>query len=294
MPSSLAGTPRLAGDSTFSFSIRRSTAAGIVFSLVLHVIAVLLVWPHLRPMDESAEDGRAGARPLTARLQGPTAPAQTPIPTPEPAQQSASPPPPAPRPRRSTPARPAPPVITRRAPGPLPPRATYPAPSSPLPPPLPQPPTDNASQTDMMASLNARRADREIRERSDATESGSNREPTAAEVADARIRSNLQQRKPGGSGIFSITDKGIRTATLHFRGWTTSVRDARNEVIEVDAGMGGNVELAIVRKVIERIRRDYDGNFQWESYRLRRVVTLSARREDSAQLEAFLRQELFN
>ena len=71
------------------------------------------------------------------------------------------------------------------------------------------------------------------------------------------------------------------------------MRSSWREVIEVDAGLLGNVDLAIVRRMIELIRTHYSGDFNWESYRLGRRVVLSARLSDSAELEAFMMREFF-
>jgi hypothetical protein len=46
-----------------------------------------------------------------------------------------------------------------------------------------------------------------------------------------------------------------------------------------------------VRRMIELIREHYQANFSWDSHRLGRVVTLSARKEDSTGLEDFLLSE---
>jgi len=107
----------------------------------------------------------------------------------------------------------------------------------------------------------------------------------------ANIRRNLQPE--GTSGVFRILDKGIRTARFSFRGWTTDYNNSRLEVIEVDAGLNGNVERAIIRKMIELIRKHFKGDFHWESHRLNRVLVLSARMEDNAWLEEVLMLEFF-
>ena len=65
------------------------------------------------------------------------------------------------------------------------------------------------------------------------------------------------------------------------------------EVIDVDAGSDGDLEIAMIRRMIELIRKHYQGNFNWESHRLGRVITLSARKEDTAGLEAFMMREFF-
>jgi hypothetical protein len=53
--------------------------------------------------------------------------------------------------------------------------------------------------------------------------------------------------------------------------------------------VGGDVELAIIRGMIGLIREHYKGDFNWQSYRLGKVIVLSARVEDNAALEDFLR-----
>ena len=46
--------------------------------------------------------------------------------------------------------------------------------------------------------------------------------------------------------------------------------------------------------MIEIIRRHYNGDFNWESQRLDRVITLSARTADTEGLEEFLVKEFFS
>ena len=57
--------------------------------------------------------------------------------------------------------------------------------------------------------------------------------------------------------------------------------------------MGGDVDLAIVKRMIELIRTHYNGDFRWDSHYLGRVVVLSARPDDQVELEAFLVREFF-
>ena len=165
--------------------------------------------------------------------------------------------------------------------------------------PAPQP--DRAPPpADMMAMLNAARARRgaannnAANDNADAAESG--REPSADEVAMANIKRNLQRatgRRDGTGGVFEILSKGVRNGQFAFRGWTPGTGSTWHETIEVDAGIGGNVELAMVRKMIELIRKHYNGDFNWESHKLGQVVVLSARSKDNAELEAFLMREFF-
>ncbi len=99
--------------------------------------------------------------------------------------------------------------------------------------------------------------------------------------------------REGTSGLFRILHKGPRSASFSFRGWSTDSNKHWNQIIEVDAGPGGDVEHAIVRKMIELIRQHHQEDFYWESQRLGRIVKLSARRGDSAGLEDFLMLEFF-
>ena len=64
-------------------------------------------------------------------------------------------------------------------------------------------------------------------------------------------------------------------------------------MIEVDAGIGGDVELALVRGMIKIIREHYQGDFNWQSYKQGKVIVLSARQEDNEKLEDFLSTEFF-
>jgi hypothetical protein len=94
-------------------------------------------------------------------------------------------------------------------------------------------------------------------------------------------------------GVFQILRKDTRTGEFAFHGWRADTQKRWREVIEVDAGSGGDIERAMVRRMIDLIRSHYTGDFRWESSYLGRVVVLSARPEDQAALEAFLMREFF-
>jgi hypothetical protein len=151
-----------------------------------------------------------------------------------------------------------------------------------------------------MAQLEARRAARAAAEANFARENALARagqgDPNGDEKAKAAIARNVQtlsQRRDGTSGVFEILHKGHRTAQFAFRGWTVSRENSWKEVIEVDAGLGGNVERAIVKRMIVLIRSHYKGDFNWDSHKMGRVVQLSARPEDNAALEEFMMKEFF-
>lgn len=115
--------------------------------------------------------------------------------------------------------------------------------------------------------------------------------PSAEEIRLAKVKRNLQM--PGTSGIFQITQIGPRHAQFSFRAWTTDISNPRRELISVEAGSDGDIERAIIRRMIELIREYHQEDFNWESYRLNRVVVLSARPGDQEGLERFLMREFF-
>jgi len=117
------------------------------------------------------------------------------------------------------------------------------------------------------------------------------RAPSEEELRMANVKRNLKE--PGATGIFQITRMGMRSAQFLFRAWRIDSSNPRREVIEVTAGPDGDIQRAVVRKMIELIREYHKGDFNWESFRLDRVVVLSARPEDSRGLEDFLIREFF-
>jgi len=108
---------------------------------------------------------------------------------------------------------------------------------------------------------------------------------------DARIKKNLDLE--GTNGIFSIRNMSVRTAQFSFRGWKNNINTARLEIIDVRAADGVDIKKAIIRKMIAIIRREYSGDFKWDSRRLNQVLTLSARPKDTQALEGFMMLEFF-
>lgn len=149
--------------------------------------------------------------------------------------------------------------------------------------------------TDMMAYINQARARRRAAgtfdERENAETMAPGRQPSEDEIRMANIKRNLQA--PGTSGVFQIIRIGVRTAEFSFRGWTEDSSNSRRELVEVEAGPDGDIERAIIRRMIQLIRQYHEGYFNWESPRLGRVVVLSARVEENVGLEDFLMREFF-
>lgn len=172
---------------------------------------------------------------------------------------------------------------------------------SPIPaePPPPAPVTAKAEpEMDMMAMINAARNKRQAQEEAAASENEAAaraaRGPTPQQIAEMNVRHSMQRAAGGTNGVFQIINMSTRVGTFSFRGWKPNAGNSWKQVIEVDAGLGGNLQLAMVKRMIELIRTHYQGDFNWESQRLGRVVKLSARLEDSSGLEEFMMREFFH
>jgi hypothetical protein len=163
----------------------------------------------------------------------------------------------------------------------------------PRPEPLPKP--SPTPQVDMMASINARRQQRRAEESAAArTEPGA--PPTAEQSTSDAINRNLASLgggQEGVGGVFQILRMGPRTAEFAFNGFRGESQKRWREVIEVDAGQGGDVQRAVVQRMIGLIREHYTEEFNWNSHRLGRIVVLSARVQDQAELEDYLIREFF-
>jgi len=261
----------------------KTLIAGLIISLVIHSLLVVLI---PKPTVKIVLTEAGGKGPLQVTI----APPATPAP---PAAAPALIEPPS----MSTPR-----VIAVAKPSPLmPPVALVPdTPITPVKLPDVPVPVTKEPPIDFMAALNARRAQRQAEDAGVASENAAardgERELTSAEKAAAGFNRNMQalgRGRDGTSGVFQIQSKGARYAAFSFRGWTTDRAQSKYQLIDVDAGYGGDVELAIVRKMISLIREHYKGNFNWDSQRVGRVVVLSARMEDTAGLEAFMMREFF-
>ncbi|HET7732012.1 MAG TPA: hypothetical protein VFK48_18465 [Usitatibacter sp.] len=252
--------------------VRRIDVA-VLLSVIAH--AILFALPARPPPPPPAS---ASALPLQVVLVDPP---KTPAP-PTPPEERVVPPPPRPVPK------PLPrPAVTASAP-------RSPAPSSPVPveAPAEEPspaPTPAPPAMDMLAMIEARRAGRRA---SDSARPGPPSPPAAEDAATRNLRSLTGGE--GVGGVFQVLEKGTRRGTFAFNGWRPESRGKWRTVIEVEAPIGEDIELAMVRRMIQLIREYYTGDFRWESHRLGRVVTLSARLEDSAGLEDFMMKEMFD
>jgi hypothetical protein len=272
---------------------RRRTATSIGISLLLHAFLFLFFRSHLPKAELNIGDDRRA--PLVVELgrqASPSAPPPRAAPQAPAAPPTSAPPPPARPPvaKRPAPRKPAPPRVAE-APRPTLPKNPAPPASAPPASASPQAPSD---MSDMVAAARARRRAAGI----PAPEEGTAPAPQADDAARANVARSVAQARgdagAGAGGIFQITHLGVREAEFLFRGWDRTRRAGTRQRVQVDAGPNGNVEDAIVRKMIEIIRQHESGDFSWESRRLGRVVMLSARAQDNAGLEDFLKKEFFD
>ena len=264
-------------------SIRRGWVA-VIASIVFH--AVILAIPSRDRTLEQAIGGTTKSPMSVVIVNAPT-PAPTPLPTP--IQAPETPKEPAPQPKA--------PRVAATSPRPSP-AAPQQAPAAQAPQAIPSPTAPPQPAMDMAALIAARRAQRQTNEH-DALAYAQRRDQgpllprSSADQAIQRNLGSLAQGSEGTSGVFQILRKGQRTAEFAFNGWKPDSSKRWRQVIEVDAGIGGDVELALVRGMIKIIREHYQGDFNWQSYKQGKVITLSARQQDNEKLEDFLSTEFF-
>ena len=276
-------------DTYIHIRINRNTSIAVVVSLLIHILALYL----LSRQDFFNQHPSAAEKPqpITVRLNPRTvqklaeaAPAASIIP-PSPAVQPRQVYQPKTQPPLPHPATPK--VIAvpqpETVPTPAPAAQRNPAPPKPA-------PLDPSQFPDMASYLNAVRERRRLA----GGDADSASEEESGEPGDSRSgQSQAQPQQSGTNGIFRILRMDAHTATFAFRGWKNEFSYSHREVYQVDAGMNGDIARAVVRKMIEIIRRYYSGDFNWDSQRLGRVVVLSARLQDNDGLEDFLLQDFF-
>lgn len=268
-----------AQDPYLHWRVRRSTLYAFIGSLIVHGLVLFVA---TRQPVGGSESSPAGQDRLVVNLRPPASAQSAP-----PAIAETRPEPPAARRPKASRA----PVIAlnkRR-------ENSQSAPAVPVMPAIPsRPPVD--APTDMQSFVDAQRARRRAadglsgRDSSPVPAPSVDSEPSEDEIRLAKVKRNLTV---GTSGIFQIMSIESRRAAFSFRGWTNDSSNARREYVQVEIGNNSSIEIAIVRRMIELIRRHYQGNFNWESQRLDRTVVLSARVEDNEGLEAFMLKEFF-
>ncbi|MFI4940087.1 MAG: hypothetical protein ACHP7O_07080 [Burkholderiales bacterium] len=258
---------------------RRWITICLAISILLHV--ALLLIPLAQHREAASASGRPVQGPLTVRLTNPGVRRPPPMAAQEPHKVH----PPHPVSHR-------PPVLALRRSN-RSSASAFKAPPPPLTPPEPAVPPE----PDMSAMLEARRQARREMEEQEAQENdiAASAGGRSSININSRIMENINRstsKTVGTGGMFQVTKIGVREGEFIFNGWHPGA-DNWHESHTVDAGVGGDVRLAIVKEVIKVIRKHKKGDFDFESHRLGHPVTMSARPADNAALESFLMRELF-
>ena len=269
----------------------------VVLSLLIHAAALISFLPHLKLLTPSdAVEGDAGS-PLAVKLVNKQIGPSGSVPQ--------SPPPPAPEPvvpRRAPEHSLPPPTASLQPPARSPvmvsPQRTPDAPALPATPqvtPSPQP-----AFTDLAAYVEARR-----RERGETpSQPAASNTPKSDDESDRKnriiaanigtnVRPTFGKDPKNGGGVFQMKTLEYDFAEFYFFGWNKDISRNSRQVIEVRKGDNADIRLAVVRKMIGIVREHETGDFLWESNRLGRQLTLSARQKDQSELETFLMKEFY-
>lgn len=260
----------------------------VIASLLLHFAILMIYLPALKPGEPPAASSPHSAAPLVGHLNRPqaaqpnTEQKQEVKKEPEHQEVLASK-----RPTES-------PVHVPHAPQ----IAQHQAPTQPQPLPVPPQPVPAPPVPDMTADLERKKAaraaaDAQFRRQYGSGDGLEDRPKSPEEIARENIDRNLKwAKKEGGNGLIRYDNFGTRVATFKFTGWHPGAGDSWTNTYTVDAGEGGDVRDAVVKKEIEIIRKMYAGQFYFDSMRVGHQVPLSAAPENNAELQVFLRQEL--
>lgn len=257
------------------------------------------------PLEDPKQGKERGT--LVTRLAPPPQPSPPPSAAP-PVPPVRKPVPPAPKPQPPSQAHRSPPPVQAAPRPPDPPRVL--APESPVSIPTPPPAhsatppaAPRAPADDFAANVAARRRAREAAANAapSAPSNPSDRIETEKERHSREVAANLGlnatptfggERSPGG-GMFQLQNVTSDEAQLVFYGFNKEIQRNARQVLTVRRGSNPSIQFALVRRMIAIIREHESGDFIWESPRLGRNVTLSARMADNAGLEDFLMREFF-
>ncbi|HLX80087.1 MAG TPA: hypothetical protein VKS43_05835 [Burkholderiales bacterium] len=259
--------------------------AAFALSIVLHLLALFGWLPKLPtlPFDDDKLGRKSGSLAVRLMPLPQTAPTPPPAPAREAVMESSAHRPHMPRMAHLPPSAP---VLARAGPAP----AAMPAPAAAQSP---------SAEQDFAAAVEARRRARAQPESAAApsppaeTEQERHNREVAANLG-LNTTPNFGSERQRGGGMFQIERIGYDDAEFFFYGWNKDIRRNAQQMIEVRKGSNPNMQIAVVRKMIEIIRQHVKGDFVWESIRLNRDVTLSAAQEDNAGLEDFLMKEFFS
>jgi hypothetical protein len=276
----------------------RAITVAVVLSLFVHFAIIFL--PLVDKVNQEMKAPADEIGPLSVTIAQPKPQPQVQQPQQQqPAVQQPAPTPaqPKPTPRRPTPPRPQSQIAVNNGPRPptVAPPDTTPQPPTPVPP-TPQPvvPTTEDFTEVLAARQRARRAANggapdEVVESDD---------ERANRIAKGNVQAQQRSASPGqdpdqAGGIFDLRHTGLNDAEFVFNGWNRTFRRSVGQTFEVRTGNNPDIRLAVIRKMIEIIREQKPGDFEWQSHRLNKVVVMSAREKDQPELESFLLKEFY-
>jgi hypothetical protein len=257
---------------------RNRTIVGVSLSVLIHVLLFFVLRPSLQKIEPQA---RSSNEPLEVTfVQTPSKPA---VKQPEPPQQAKPVKKPTPQPRQIARAKPSSSAPRRQA-----------LPLSNSPTAITQAPPEMDMSTMLNAARERRRSSEDSAARENAAARAAEQGPSANEIAQANIDFQARKARGPGNGMFELLSKGPRIAQYSFFWASAGSSRKTRRTITVDAGLNGDVEKAIINSMIELIRSDVSKDyFLYESDKLGRTVTLSARIEDTVGLRNFLLREFF-
>jgi outer membrane biosynthesis protein TonB len=271
----------LPGRAVPQYGERRTSRTGLAITIALHLLLVgLYFWQPDKP-EKKARPPDGSEVVYVAPLSKPAQP---------PPQKSSTP---KAKPNKSTP-RPTTPRVQR-----LPDTITVPN-EKPVevakvePPPPETKREEIPPEMDMTEYIAKRRQARGATDPSTSTEESEAARGTRTALANiAAINKRGQDDANESGGVFSISNKTFHSMDLKFRGWNPNFKRRWLTSVTVEQGSEPDVETAVVKKMIELIRKEKTGDFEWDSHRLGKVITMSARVKDTEELQAFLMKEMF-
>ena len=278
----------------------RAITIAIALSLFIHFAVIFI--PFLQRNEEPMRTPAEEVGPLSVTIEQskppPQAKAEEPVPQPTPEAPKPVPPKatvrPKPVPQRHTPQL----AINRPSTGfVVPPPAPAPVPV-PAPEPEAAPQPAPAPTEDFSATIAQRQRARRAQNGGAPDEVLESADERAKRIAMANIAAQQRAASPeldpnAGGGLFQVQRVGLHDAQFLFRGWNKSFRRNWAQQVEVKQGNSPDIRIAVIRSMINIIREQKPGDFEWESHRLGKVFTMSARPKDQAELETFLMKEFF-
>ena len=158
-------------------------------------------------------------------------------------------------------------------------------------PPKPQKVEPEMDMSEMIAARRRARGQDTTQQTGEPSDAERGMNNALANIAAANGRSRGDDKNETG-GVFSVTGKSFSSAELKFRGWNPNFKRRWLQQVKVELGSEPDIETAIVKKMVELIRKEKTGDFEWDSHRLGRIVKLSARPQDTDQLMTFLFKEM--